>query len=170
MGRPHSPRRLVLFHLGYVACSRRAGKRTKLVFDHNAQWCQVILNCYPHLVSIDLFVIVPVNATCTGHLLSRDRRMPSLQVVGSTARRFGDDFEAMRDAIDPQCISAKGRTVELVDEALCQANILQDIIEPPGKWRRFRMHRLHRRSRTNERRPSWSSASPRPRDHRTGQR
>jgi predicted nucleotidyltransferase len=80
--------------------------------------------------------------------------------------RFRDDFQATRDAIDPQRISAKGRTVGLADEALCQRNILQDVIEPPGKRRRFERHRLHPLSPMNGRRASGSSASPRPRDHR----
>jgi hypothetical protein len=104
--------RLARLSKGMESSSRIEG--TKLALDHHAQRRQVNLDRVPHMLRGDVFVVVPIDVARRGHVLPRDRRMPRLEFVWQTTRRFGNDLEAARYGINgarvgPERVVVKAR-------------------------------------------------------------
>ncbi len=81
-----------------------------ITFDHivggleSAQGC---VDGVQHIAGGNVLIVVAVDFSCSCHLFPCDQRMSRLQIIGQTARGFGDDLKAARHRIDRSRIVLK---------------------------------------------------------------
>jgi len=90
----------------------------------------------------NVLIVVAIDVARARHVLPRNRRMPRLQIVGQTARGFGDDLKTARHGIDRARVGHKRLVVETRREVDGKIDVMPDVAQGGGrgvrrrKWRR----------------------------------
>jgi hypothetical protein len=74
-----------------------------------------------------ILIVMPVNASCAGHIGPRDFGMPLLHFRGQTSGRFRDNLKRSCHRVEDKQIVAEPFVVEAVDEAFSENDVIADV-------------------------------------------